>query len=128
MNQFMLSNSLFRFMTFDGLKHERFSLIPDMFDRTISLFSAGKTFSCTGWRVGYCIGPSHLIEPLIYGQSKCIRCFRSSTKMRQALLRFVPRHLLRSLFQILSKSLRTTDILTNWQLTYRLSVIFSVKH
>ena len=36
----------------------------DMWDQTLSVFSVGKTFSCTGWRVGYAVGPEHLITPL----------------------------------------------------------------
>ena len=39
-----------------------------MFEQTLSIYSVGKTFSCTGWRVGYAIGPEHLITPL-----KCIQ-------------------------------------------------------
>ena len=37
-------------------KHERISALPGMFDRTLSVHSAGKTFSATGWRIGYVIG------------------------------------------------------------------------
>lgn len=47
-----------------GLTHERFATLDGMWERTISVFSAGKTFSCTGWRCGYMIGPSNLITPL----------------------------------------------------------------
>ena len=36
-----------------------------MYERTISLFSAGKTFAATGWRVGYSIAPPHLSKPLL---------------------------------------------------------------
>ena len=39
-----------------------------MFDRTISLYSAGKTFSCTGWRIGYAVAPAALCAPLIASQ------------------------------------------------------------
>jgi len=30
--------------------------------RTVSVFSAGKLFSCTGWRVGWAIGPEHILK------------------------------------------------------------------
>ena len=42
----------------------RFATIPGMWDRTVSLYSAGKIFSCTGWRVGYMIGPGYLLKPV----------------------------------------------------------------
>lgn len=70
----VLSDEVYEFMTFDGLPHERFALIDGMYDRTISLSSVGKTFSCTGWRVGYCIGPAHLIAPLHETQSIIAFC------------------------------------------------------
>jgi aspartate/methionine/tyrosine aminotransferase len=35
-----------------------------LFDRTIAISSAGKTFSCTGWKVGWAVAPKTLIDPL----------------------------------------------------------------
>ena len=35
-----------------------------MFDRTVTISSAGKTFSITGWQCGWCIGPAELIKPI----------------------------------------------------------------
>jgi hypothetical protein len=35
-----------------------------MFNRTITISSAGKMFSATGWKIGWAIGPKHLIEPI----------------------------------------------------------------
>jgi aspartate/methionine/tyrosine aminotransferase len=57
----VLADEVYEFMTYDGLPHERIAALPGFFDRTISLFSAGKTFSCTGWRTGYAVGPAHLV-------------------------------------------------------------------
>eukprot|EP01079_Euglenida_sp_SAG-EU17-18_P002856 gene2856-3451_t len=45
-----------------------------MAERTISLYSAGKTFSCTGWRVGYAIGAPDCIKPLITVQQAAAFC------------------------------------------------------
>lgn len=61
----ILSDEVYEFMTFDNLPHERIATMPDMYDRVISLFSAGKTFSCTGWRCGYAIGPARFMEPIL---------------------------------------------------------------
>jgi len=44
--------------------HIHFASLPGMWDRTITVSSAGKTFSATGWQVGWCIAPSHLISPV----------------------------------------------------------------
>ncbi len=44
--------------------HIHFASLPGMWDRTITVSSAGKTFSATGWQVGWCVGPSHLVSPI----------------------------------------------------------------
>ena len=44
--------------------HTHFASLPNMYDRTITISSAGKTFSATGWQVGWCIGPPQLIGPI----------------------------------------------------------------
>jgi kynurenine--oxoglutarate transaminase/cysteine-S-conjugate beta-lyase/glutamine--phenylpyruvate transaminase len=69
--------------------HVHFASLPGMWDRTITISSAGKTFSATGWQVGWCIGPSHLIsrihQLLPYVQ------FCASTPVQEALARALPR-------------------------------------
>jgi len=44
--------------------HIHFASLPGMWERTLTISSAGKTFSATGWQVGWCIGPKHLISPM----------------------------------------------------------------
>src|SRR3546814_12331644 len=38
--------------------------LPGMRDRCVRICSAGKTFSLTGWKVGYLTGPEHLLLPI----------------------------------------------------------------
>ena len=52
-------------LVYDGAKHVQLSSLPDMWDRTITVSSSGKTFSVTGWKVGWAMGASHLIKPII---------------------------------------------------------------
>eukprot|EP01016_Furgasonia_blochmanni_P036021 TRINITY_DN4054_c0_g3_i7.p2 TRINITY_DN4054_c0_g3~~TRINITY_DN4054_c0_g3_i7.p2 ORF type:complete len:415 (+),score=127.01 TRINITY_DN4054_c0_g3_i7:67-1311(+) len=72
MNKFprviLLSDEVYEFMTFDSHKHVRPANLPGMWERTISIYSAGKTFSCTGWRIGYAIGDANLIKGLTAAQ------------------------------------------------------------
>lgn len=65
----VLADEVYEFMCFDGLKHERIAALPGMHERTISLFSAGKTFSCTGWRVGYAVAPAPLAAAMTKAHS-----------------------------------------------------------
>ena len=73
----------------NAVGHVHFASLPGMWDRTITISSAGKTFSATGWQVGWCIGPEHLISPihqlLPYVQ------FCASTVIQEALARALPR-------------------------------------
>ncbi|KAL9188887.1 hypothetical protein ACHAXT_011377 [Thalassiosira profunda] len=69
--------------------HVHFASLPNMWDRTITVSSAGKTFSATGWQVGWCIGPSKLISPL--HQLLPYVQFCASTVMQEALARSLPR-------------------------------------
>ena len=64
-NLIVLADEVYEAAVFDGKEHHRFASLPGMFERTISLFSAGKTFSCTGWRVGYAIAPKELTAPML---------------------------------------------------------------
>ena len=43
-------------------EHTFFASLPGMWERTISVHSFGKTFSCTGWRIGFGIGPAYMIR------------------------------------------------------------------
>lgn len=69
--------------------HVHFASLPGMWDKTITISSAGKTFSATGWQIGWCIGPSRLIsrihQLLPYVQ------FCASTVIQEALARSLQR-------------------------------------
>ena len=46
--------------------------LPGMWERTITIGSAGKTFSATGWKLGWAMGPKHLIHALQVVHQNCI--------------------------------------------------------
>ena len=56
-----LSDEVYDFLAFDGLKHISFATVGNNWDRTVSIFSGGKMLNCTGWKVGWAIGPTYLI-------------------------------------------------------------------
>lgn len=61
----IITDEVYEHLVYYGRKHTRFASLPDMFDRTITVSSAGKTFSVTGWKIGWTIGPKHLINPIM---------------------------------------------------------------
>eukprot|EP00298_Acanthocystis_sp_HF-20_P011491 c19419_g1_i1.p1 GENE.c19419_g1_i1~~c19419_g1_i1.p1 ORF type:complete len:428 (+),score=162.33 c19419_g1_i1:25-1284(+) len=63
-NLVVLSDEVYEFMTYDSEPHIRIATLDNMFERTITLSSAGKTFSATGWRVGYAIAPTNITDAI----------------------------------------------------------------
>jgi N-succinyldiaminopimelate aminotransferase len=57
----VLSDEVYEHLTFDGRPHVPISTLPGMAERTLTAGSAGKTFSVTGWKVGWLTGPDHLV-------------------------------------------------------------------
>jgi aspartate/methionine/tyrosine aminotransferase len=69
-------------MVFSGQKHTYLASLPGMQNRTITMCSAGKTFSITGWKVGWLVGPEHLIKPAALAHQWVAFCI--STPMQEA--------------------------------------------
>lgn len=63
----VLSDEVYEWMVYPALdgtpiQHVRMATLPGMWERTITLGSAGKTFSVTGWKIGWAIAPPHLAQ------------------------------------------------------------------
>lgn len=50
---YVLSDEVYEFLLFDGAKHIPTATLSDMYERTITISSAGKTFGLTGWKIGW---------------------------------------------------------------------------
>jgi aspartate/methionine/tyrosine aminotransferase len=55
----VMADEVYEEITF-GTTHLRIASLPGMWERTLTLSSLGKTFSLTGWKLGWAIGPAHL--------------------------------------------------------------------
>uniref|UniRef100_A0A8C7C1Q8 Kynurenine--oxoglutarate transaminase 3 n=1 Tax=Neovison vison TaxID=452646 RepID=A0A8C7C1Q8_NEOVI len=64
-------------------KAMRITTFPGMWERTITIGSAGKTFSVTGWKLGWSVGPHHLIKHLQTVQQNTI--YTCATPLQEAL-------------------------------------------
>lgn len=58
----VFSDEVYEFLTFDEREHVYFATIGDNFKKTISIYSGGKLLSCTGWKVGWVIGPEYIVR------------------------------------------------------------------
>jgi len=56
----VLTDEVYAEIRFDGAEHVSIATLPGMWERTLTLNSTGKTFSMTGWKVGYAVGPAAL--------------------------------------------------------------------
>lgn len=58
----VLTDEVYEHLIFDDHEHLPICTLPGMWDRTVSISSAGKTFSFTGWKVGWVTGPAPLVK------------------------------------------------------------------
>lgn len=59
---FIISDEVYEHLIFDGKPHESMLRYPDLLERSFVCFSFGKTYHCTGWKLGYCIAPAALTK------------------------------------------------------------------
>jgi N-succinyldiaminopimelate aminotransferase len=57
-----LTDEVYEHIVFDGARHIPLASIPGMRERTLTLSSAGKTYSFTGWKIGWATGPRALVD------------------------------------------------------------------
>ncbi|GIX36410.1 MAG: aminotransferase [Lysobacteraceae bacterium] len=56
----LLADEVYEHMVFDGRRHESVLRHPDLAARSVAVSSFGKTFHCTGWKLGYAVAPAWL--------------------------------------------------------------------
>ena len=57
-----ITDEVYEHILYDGVPHTRLATLPGMRERTLTIGSLGKTFSVTGWKVGWAMGPESLIN------------------------------------------------------------------
>lgn len=61
-NIFIISDEVYEHLVYDGKQHQSILRYPDLAARSFACFSFGKTYHCTGWKMGYCIAPPYLTD------------------------------------------------------------------
>ena len=61
-NILILSDEVYEHLIFDGITHQSILRYPDLLERSFVCFSFGKTYHCTGWKLGYCISSPDLMK------------------------------------------------------------------
>jgi methionine aminotransferase len=78
-NIFIVSDEVYEHLIFDNIPHQSILRYPDLLERAFVCFSFGKTYNCTGWKLGYCISsPESMIEFRKVHQFNCFSCHTPS--------------------------------------------------
>jgi methionine aminotransferase len=56
----LMSDEVYEHLIFDGEKHASVLCYPELYARSLAIYSFGKTYHNTGWKTGYCVGPPEL--------------------------------------------------------------------
>jgi methionine aminotransferase len=90
---FVLSDEVYEHIVFDDIEHQSILRYPSLAERAFAIFSFGKTFHVTGWKIGYCIAPPALTAE--FRKVHQYLTFTTVTPMQHALadfLRQCPEH------------------------------------
>ena len=83
----ILSDEVYEHIIFDGKQHESVIRYPKLAERSLVVYSFGKTFHATGWKTGYCVGPDYLMKE--FRKSHQFMVFSANTPIQYALADFL---------------------------------------
>lgn len=79
----VVTDEVYDQIVYAGAEHLPIALLPGMWERTLTVNSTGKTFSMTGWKIGYAVGPAHLNHAV--RQAHQWVTFATATPLQQAM-------------------------------------------
>lgn len=90
----IISDEVYEHLIMDGYQHESILKYPDLLERSFVSFSFGKTYHCTGWKLGYSVAPAYLMKE--FRKIHQYNAFCSDTPKQVALATFLktPEHYL----------------------------------
>jgi methionine transaminase len=83
----ILSDEVYEHVIFDGLEHQSIARYPRLAERCFIVYSFGKTFHATGWKIGYCVAPAKLMAEFRKVHQFMVFC--TNTPVQHALARFM---------------------------------------
>ena len=91
---YIVSDEVYEHLVYDGEQHRSMLRYPALFERSFVCFSFGKTYSCTGWKLGYCMAPAALTSE--FRKVHQFNAFTCNSPMQIALSTFIrqPEHYL----------------------------------
>lgn len=83
----ILSDEVYEHIIFDNLKHESVMRYPKLAERSFVVYSFGKTYHATGWKLGYCFAPANLM--LEFRKVHQFNVFSVNTPIQYALAKYI---------------------------------------
>lgn len=78
----VMSDEVYEHLVYDSLEHVPFIKVnPELWERTLTVCSAGKTFGATGWKTGWALGPASLIQGIFYARQATTFTVNSPTQV-----------------------------------------------
>lgn len=84
---FIISDEVYEHLVFDDKKHLSVLKYPELYERSFVCFSFGKTYHCTGWKMGYCIAPPALMQE--FRKVHQFNCFTCNSPIQFALSAYI---------------------------------------
>lgn len=86
-NIFVISDEVYEHLIFENLQHHSLLSDPELYERSFVCFSFGKTYHCTGWKLGYVISPPDL--SIEFRKIHQFNAFCSDTPKQVALAKYL---------------------------------------
>jgi len=83
----IISDEVYEHLIFDDILHQSILRYPDLIERSFVCFSFGKTYHCTGWKIGYCISSPALMKE--FRKVHQFNCFCCDTPKQVALAQYL---------------------------------------
>lgn len=86
-NIMILADEVYEHLIFDGIPHYSILRYPDLLERSFVCFSFGKTYHCTGWKLGYCISSPGLMKE--FRKVHQFNCFTCNTPLQVGIAEYI---------------------------------------
>jgi len=83
----ILSDEVYEHIIFDKIRHESVMRYPKLMERSLVVYSFGKTYHTTGWKLGYCFGPANLMVE--FRKVHQFNVFSANTPIQHALAEYM---------------------------------------
>ncbi len=86
-NLYIISDEVYEHIVFDGYQHESILRYPDLLERSFVIFSFGKLFHCTGWKLGYAVSSPEGMKA--FRQLHQFNAFTSNTPLQEGIAKYL---------------------------------------